>query len=82
MNADMPAAMGNRWVTAMRVYDTLIGCLNQAIPDGIAACGSGQAGIIATAWTDPATGLNRVAVVEPFSGGSGGRVRADGVDFR
>ena len=80
MNADMPAAMGNRWVTAMRVYDTLIGCLNQAIPDGIAACGSGQAGIIATAWTDPATGLNRVAVVEPFSGGSGGRVRADGVD--
>lgn len=80
MNADMPAAMGNRWVTAMRVYDALIGCLNQAIPDGIAACGSGQAGIIATAWVDPASGLNRVAVVEPFSGGSGGRVSAEGVD--
>jgi N-methylhydantoinase B len=80
MNADMPAAMGNRWVSVMRVYDALIGCLNQAIPDGIAACGSGQAGIIAASWTDPASGRGRVAVVEPFSGGSGGRVRADGVD--
>jgi N-methylhydantoinase B len=80
MNADMPAAMGNRWVTAMRVYDSLIGCLNQAIPDGIAACGSGQAGIIAASWVDQASGRSRVAVVEPFSGGSGGRVSADGVD--
>lgn len=80
MNADMPAAMGNRWVTAMRVYDALIGCLNQAIPGGIAACGSGQAGIIAAGWTDPASGRSRVAVVEPFSGGSGGRVSAEGVD--
>ena len=80
MNADMPAAMGNRWVSAMRVYDALIGCLNQAIPDGIAACGSGQAGIIAASWVDPASGRSRVAVVEPFSGGSGGRVSADGVD--
>ena len=34
--ADMPAAMGNRWITAMRVYDALIGCLNQAIPGGSA----------------------------------------------
>jgi len=43
LNADMPAAMGNRWVTAMRGYDTQIGCLNQAVPGGIAACGAGQA---------------------------------------
>jgi N-methylhydantoinase B len=80
MNADFPAAMGNRWVAVMRTYDALIGCLNQAIPGGIAACGAGQAGIISAAWVDPETGRNRVAVVEPFSGGSGGRVRADGVD--
>ncbi len=80
MNADFPAAMGNRWVAAMRTYDALMGCLNQAIPGGIAACGAGQAGIISAAWTDPRTGRSRVAVVEPFSGGSGGRVRADGVD--
>jgi N-methylhydantoinase B len=80
MNAEFPAAMGNRFVAVMRTYDTLIGCLNQALPDGLAACGAGQAGIISSAWIDPASGRNRVAVVEPFSGGSGGRVRTDGVD--
>lgn len=80
MNAEFPAAMGNRWVAVMRTYDALIGCLNQAIPGGIAACGAGQAGIISAAWVDPASGRSRVSVVEPFSGGSGGRVRADGVD--
>jgi N-methylhydantoinase B len=80
MNAEFPAAMGNRFVAVMRTYDTLIGCLNQAIHGGIAACGAGQAGIIASGWVEAATGRSRVAVVEPFSGGSGGRVRADGVD--
>jgi N-methylhydantoinase B len=80
MNADFPAAMGNRWVAVMRTYDALMGCLNQAVPGGITACGAGQAGIISASWVDPQTGRNRVAVVEPFSGGSGGRVRADGVD--
>jgi N-methylhydantoinase B len=80
MNAAFPAAMGNRWVTAMRTYDALVGCINQAIPGGITACGAGQAGIISVAWQEAASGRTRVAVVEPFSGGSGGRVRADGVD--
>jgi N-methylhydantoinase B len=80
MNANFPAAMGNRFVAVMRTYDALIGCLNQAIPGGIAACGAGQAGIISSAWIDQATGSNKVAVVEPFSGGSGGRRSADGVD--
>src|SRR3954447_560070 len=80
MNAEFPAAMGNRWVTAMRTYDALVGCVNQAIPGGITACGAGKAGIISVAWPDAASGRTRVAVVEPFSGGSGGRVRADGVD--
>ncbi|WP_210495265.1 hydantoinase B/oxoprolinase family protein [Microvirga antarctica] len=80
MNAEFPAAMGNRWVAVMRTYDALLGCLNQAIDGGIAACGAGQAGIISASWIDPQTGRNRVTVVEPFSGGSGGRVRADGVD--
>ncbi|BCH34959.1 methylhydantoinase [Mesorhizobium sp. L-8-10] len=80
MNAQFPAAMGNRWVTAMRCYDALIGCLNQAIPGGITAGGAGQAGIISVAWQDAISGRKRVSVVEPFSGGSGGRVSGDGVD--
>ncbi|WP_075293010.1 hydantoinase B/oxoprolinase family protein [Pararhizobium arenae] len=80
MNAEFPASSGNRWVSVMRIYDTLIGCLNQAIEGGIAACGAGQGGIISASWIDAATGRSRVSVVEPFSGGSGARVRGDGVD--
>lgn len=80
MNAEFPAAMGNRWMTVMRCYDALMGCLNQAVPEGIAACGAGQAGIIAASWPDPRTGRSKVAVVEPFCGGSGGRMCTDGVD--
>jgi N-methylhydantoinase B len=80
MNATFPAAMGNRWVAVMRVYDTILGCLNQAVPGGLAAAGAGQAGIIAVASFDKATGRRHVSVVEPFIGGTGGRCNGDGVD--
>ena len=80
MNAEFPAAMGNRWVAVMRVYDAILGCLNQAIPGGLAAAGAGQAGIISVAAVDERTGRRHVSVVEPFIGGSGGRNGADGVD--
>jgi N-methylhydantoinase B len=80
MNAEFPAAMGNRWVAVMRVYDTILGCLNQAVPGGLCAAGAGQAGIISTSAVDPRTGKRHVSVVEPFIGGSGGRCRVDGLD--
>ncbi|EAQ02163.1 hydantoin utilization protein B [Pseudooceanicola batsensis HTCC2597] len=79
MNAEFPAAMGNRWVAVMRTYDALMGCLNQAIDGAITAGGAGQAGIISVSWPEEATGRTRVSVVEPFSGGSGGRRNMDGV---
>jgi N-methylhydantoinase B len=80
MNAEFPAAMGNRWVAVMRVYDAILGCLDQAVPGGIAAAGAGQAGIISVASTDPRSGRRHVSVIEPFIGGSGGRRSGDGVD--
>lgn len=80
MNAEFPAAMGNRWVAVMRCYDAVLGCLNQAYPGGIAACGAGQAGIIAVSGVDARSGRRHVSVVEPFIGGSGGRREADGLD--
>ena len=80
MNANFPAAMGNRWVAVMRVYDAILGCLDQAVPGGVAAAGSGQAGIISIASVDERSGRRHVSVVEPFIGGSGGRSRCDGVD--
>ncbi len=80
MSARFPAAMGNRWVAVMRVYDTILGCLNQAVPGALCAAGSGQAGIISVSAPDEATGKRHVSVVEPFIGGSGGRSHADGID--
>jgi N-methylhydantoinase B len=80
MNAEFPAAMGNRWVTVMRIYDTVVACLNQALPGGIVTAGAGQAGIIAVQARDPITGKKRVSVIDPLCGGSGGRRNGDGVD--
>ena len=80
MNATFPAAMGNRWVAVMRVYDAILGCLNQAVPGGLAAAGAGQAGIISVSAVDQRTGRRHVSVVEPFIGGSGGRNGVDGID--
>jgi len=79
LNSNFPAASGNRWVTVMRANDALLGCLNGATEEGISAAGGGQAGVISAAWIDPETGKRRVSVVEPFLGGSGGRVCNDGV---
>ncbi len=80
MNCTFPAAMGNRAVTISRIYDVVLGCLNQALPQGLAASGASQAGIIMAAARDHATGLPKVSVVQPLIGGSGGRCVSDGVD--
>ena len=80
MNAAFPAASGNRWVSAVRIYDAVMGCLNQALPGGIAAAGPGQSAVVAVTARDPVTSRKRVNVVNPFCGGSGGRAGLDGID--
>ncbi|UCE30225.1 MAG: hydantoinase B/oxoprolinase family protein, partial [Burkholderiales bacterium] len=80
LNCTFPAAMGNRAVTISRIYDVVLGCLNQALPEGLAASGASQAGIIMASARDPETGLPKVSVVQPLIGGSGGRIVGDGVD--
>ncbi len=80
LNCDFPAAMGNRWVTVMRVYDAVLGCLNQALDGGPVTAGAGQGGIMLCAYKDPESGLDRAAVVQPMIGGSGARRNGDGVD--
>ena len=80
LNAVFPAAMGNRYATALRVFDVVQGCLNQAIPGGVAAAGSGTSGIISVSSVEPSTGRRHVSVVEPLLGGSGGRYKTDAVD--
>lgn len=80
MNAEFPAASGNRAATYTRVYDLVLGCLNQAIPGHIAAGGGSQAAIIAASTNDPKTRKPKVSVIQPLIGGSGGRKGLDGID--
>lgn len=80
LNALHPASGGARAASATRAYDVLIGCLNQALDEGLAAAGAGMAGIIVASAPDPRTGRDRVTVINPIVGGSGGRRGRDGVD--
>jgi len=80
INAIFPAAGGSRVVANTRAYDTIIGCLNQALPGGLVAGSAGMMGIIVLNARDPVTGKKRVGVVNTICGGGGGRRDRDGVD--
>jgi N-methylhydantoinase B len=80
INAEFPAAGGSRVAASTRVFDAIIGCLHKALPTGLAAAGPGMSAIIVYNARDPRTGRNRVSVVNPVCGGSGGRYFCDGVD--
>lgn len=80
MNAEFPAASGNRAATYTRVYDIVLGCLNQAVEGALAAGGGSQAAIIAASTIDSRTQRPRVSVIQPLIGGSGGRRGLDGID--
>jgi len=80
VNADAPAAMGSRVAAGTRLYDTLLGCLNQALPDGVIAAGAGMVGIIVCTARDRMTGRRRVSTLNPIMGGGGGRNGIDGID--
>lgn len=80
LNAVFPAAGGSRAASATRAYDIIMGCLNQALPTGLAAAGAGMAAVIVVAAPDPRTGLDRVSVINTIHGGGGGRRDCDGVD--
>ncbi|MFB9948491.1 hydantoinase B/oxoprolinase family protein [Rhizobium puerariae] len=80
INAEYPAAMGSRVASGTRVFDVILGCLNQALPDGVMAAGAGMVGIIVANARDPHTGRQRVSVLNPIIGGGGGRIGKDGID--
>jgi N-methylhydantoinase B len=75
------APCGVRAATNVRLMETILGALAQAVPDKIPAAGAGQAAVFLVAVPDEARpGSLRVSVVEPLCGGSGGRPTKDGVD--
>lgn len=80
INAEFPAAGGSRVASSTRTYDVILACLNQALPERIAAAGSGMVGIIVVSAQDPATGRKKVSVYNPICGGSGARRGRDGIN--
>lgn len=80
LNAVFPASGGSRAASASRAYDIILGCLNQLLPEGLAAAGAGSAGVIVVSAPDPRTGRDRVSVIGGVDGGSGGRNGKDGLD--
>lgn len=80
VNANFPAAGGSRVTASTRVYDVILGLLNAAIPDALAAAGPGMSGIIVVTGRDRLHGGKRVSVVNPICGGGGGRRGQDGID--
>ncbi|WP_412065954.1 hydantoinase B/oxoprolinase family protein [Rhizobium sp. SYY.PMSO] len=80
INANFPAAGGSRVTASTRVYDVVLGCLNAAIPEGLAAAGPGMSGIIVVTGRDRLHGGKRVSVINPICGGGGGKIGHDGID--
>ncbi|WP_421951685.1 hydantoinase B/oxoprolinase family protein [Pelagibacterium sp.] len=80
LNGVFPCSGGSRAASATRAYDVILGCLNQALPQGLAAAGAGMMGVIVVAAPDPRSGRDRVSVINTIGGGSGARRDRDGVD--
>tara|TARA_E500000305_G_scaffold56929_2_gene45399 strand:+ start:8345 stop:10330 length:1986 start_codon:yes stop_codon:yes gene_type:complete len=80
LNGEYPCSGGSRAASATRAFDLILGCLNQAFPEGVAAADSGQAGIIVVTGPDPRSGRDRVNVINTIMGGGGARRMVDGVD--
>lgn len=77
LNAEYPASVAQRFLTAVRVHDAILGAL--AAVDGIElpSAGGGEVGTTMIAVTRPDGSLD-VAVGNPVQGGAGGGPWADG----
>jgi N-methylhydantoinase B len=74
-----PAPIGVRYGTVIRVFDTILGALVQALPGRVPAAPAGATAPVVASVQDPLTGQRLVQVVEPMLGGGGGRPNMDGL---
>jgi len=79
VNAKPPAAVAGCWEVAIRVADTVLKAMAQALPDKVCAAGKGVICNVSFGGIDPRNG--RVyAFLETVAGGYGGRLGMDGMD--
>lgn len=79
MNCVLPAAVGSRSPTCMRVFDVIMGCLSQALPEKIPAAAGANVAVMVMSYTDPKTGKHYATTLEPILGGGGATPFHDGV---
>jgi N-methylhydantoinase B len=80
LDAQLPASVAAGNVeTSQRITDTLLGALQQALPDQIPAASAGTMNNLSLGGLDPATG-RPFAYYETIAGGMGARPNADGMD--
>ena len=80
LNPEPRAPVGARQATMFRVPDVILGALSQAVPDQVPACGGGQGAVMLVAAPEFDTGTERVSILQPLIGGSGGGPVGDGID--
>ncbi|HLJ58993.1 MAG TPA: hydantoinase B/oxoprolinase family protein [bacterium] len=80
LNPEAGAACGVRAATMNRVLDVTLATLSQASPDKLPVAGAGQVCIVLLSTLDVKTGVRKVGVVQPITGGSGARPWKDGID--
>jgi N-methylhydantoinase B len=80
VNSLFPAPIGVRYATVIRVFDTVLGALAQALPGRIPAAPAGATSPVVASVLDLLTGQRQVQVVEPMLGGGGGRPDMDGLN--
>ena len=77
VNAQEPAAVALRAVTAERVCDALYGALSKIVPDRVFACQSALGTAVFSGWDED---RNPVLFYDAVNGSWGGRPSKDGVD--
>src|SRR5690606_42097889 len=80
VHAVPPASLGGRVVSGLRVMDVTFGALAQAVPEHVPAAGAGQGMLPMVSTPAFAEKGQRVNLLQPLVGGSGGRPTLDGYD--
>lgn len=80
LNAQFPAAVGMRSMTAGRLRSLIFGAFAMAVPDRMPSAPAGATSIINMAAEDRRTGRRTITAIAPIVGGGGGMPHRDGTD--
>jgi N-methylhydantoinase B len=80
LNAQFPAAVGMRSLTAGRLRSLIFGAFAMAVPERMPAAPAGATSIINMAAEDRRTGKRTITAIAPIVGGGGGMPHRDGTD--